>query len=148
MKKLITTTALIFAAAATPAAAVDRGVITATGTLNTGQSFSCSWTEAPEGDCLGLTGDAKEQVALLERYGATSAEFETTVTFAGKFLHSGVATVEKRADGTWLMTGRDHRTGKGRGYVCAGEPLTCAVWQAGTKKTIAKATKKVVRAQA
>ena len=142
MKKLLTTTALIFAATAAPAAAVDRGVITATGTLNTGQSFSCSWTEAPEGDCLGLTGDAKEQITLLERYGATSADFETTVTFGGKFLHSGVSAVQKRTDGTWLMTSRDQRTGQQRGHVCAGEPVVCVKWQAGTASTKAKATRK------
>ncbi len=142
MKKLIATTALIFAAAAAPAAAVDRGVISVTGTLNTGQTFSCSFTEAPEGDCLGLTGDAIEQIRLLERYGATRGDFEITVTFAGKFLHSGVSAIQKRTDGTWLTTARDHRTGDQRGHVCVAEPFSCVKWVEGTASTKAKATRK------
>ncbi|HWK29322.1 MAG TPA: hypothetical protein VNS09_22350 [Solirubrobacter sp.] len=144
-KKLLITTALAFVTAAAPAAAVERGVITATGTLNTGESFSCSWTEAPEGDCLGLTGDAVEEVTLLQRYGATRGEFVTSASFGGRPIGSSTRTVQQRADGTWLMTGRNVATGKSWGYVCGGEEIRCVKWEAGTLKSKASATKKVLR---
>ena len=141
MKKLLTTTALFFVAAAAPALAAEPS-ITGTVELNTGHSFTCTWTQIPEGeDCLAIVGDAADEVALLERYGATSGEF-TVVTPRHGTIHRSVT---KRANGTWLMRGVSDAAPRGWGFVCAGEPLRCAMWEGGTKKTIAKATKKVTR---
>lgn len=142
MKKLLITTALLFATAAAPAAA--QPVITGTATLDTGQSFTCTWTQIPDGeDCLAIVGDAADEVALVQRYGAQQATFTVDATTIG---HGVITrTVSKRADGTWLMRGSTTENDRRWGFVCAGAPLRCALWEGGTKKTIAKATKKVTR---
>lgn len=145
MHKLLITTALVFAAAAAPAAA--QPVITGTATLDTGHSFTCTWTQVPEGeDCLAIVGDAADEVALVQRYGAQSATFTVDATS----IRHGVITrtVSRRADGTWLMRGSSTEHDRRWGFVCAGEPLRCALWEGGTKKTIAKATKKVTSKKA
>jgi len=43
------------------------------------------------------------------------------------------------------MRGSSSAHDKRWGFVCAGEPLRCALWEGGTKRTIAKATKTVTR---
>ena len=113
MKKLLTTTALFFVAAAAPALAAEPS-LTGTVELNTGHSFTCTWTQLPEGeDCLAIVGDAADEVALLERYGATSGEF-TVVTPRHGTIHRSVT---KRANGTWLMRGVSDAAPKGWGAV-------------------------------
>jgi len=147
MKKLLITTAVLFAAAVAPAAAAEP-VITGTATLDTGQSFTCSWTQIPEGeDCLAIVGDAQDEIRLVQRYGAGSASFTVDATSVG---HGVITrTVARRADGTWLMRGSSTEHDRRWGFVCAGEPLRCAMWEGDNKKkTIAAATKKVTRRKA
>jgi hypothetical protein len=145
MKMLLTITALLFATAAAPAAA--QPVITGSATLDTGHSFTCTWTQIPEGeDCLAIVGDAADEVALVQRYGGQRATFRVDATNTG---HGVITrTVAQRADGTWLMRGSSTEDDRRWGFVCAGEPLRCAIWEAGTTKTIAKATRKVTRGKA
>ncbi|RKQ88129.1 hypothetical protein C8N24_6170 [Solirubrobacter pauli] len=140
MKKLLITTALLFATAAAPAVAAP--VVTGSVALDGQHAFDCSWTQIPEGeDCLAIVGDAADEVRLLQRHDAQQA----TITVDASAIGRGVIerTVARRADGTWLLRGSSAHGAWG--FVCAGEPLRCADWKAGTKKTIAKATKKVTR---
>jgi len=143
MKTLLITTAVLFAAAVAPATAAEP-VLTGSATLDTGHSFTCSWTQVPEGeDCLAIVGDAGDEVRLLQRHGATSATFTVDAT---AIAHGVITrTVERRADGTWLLRGSSTEHNRRWGFVCAGEPLRCAIWEGGTTKTIARATKKVTR---
>ncbi|MDA0185431.1 hypothetical protein OJ997_34310 [Solirubrobacter phytolaccae] len=142
MKKLLITTALAFAAVTAPAAAAPT--LTGTATLDNGHTFTCTWTQIPEGeDCLAIVGDAADEVRLLQRHGATSATFTVDATAIARGVIT--RTVERRTDGTWLMRGSSTAHDKRWGFVCAGTPLRCAMWEGGTKKTIAKATKKVTR---
>lgn len=140
MKKLLTTTALIFAAAAAPAAAAEAG-LSADVSFDGQRAFSCTWTGVPEGeDCLAIVGDAQDEVRLLERHGAEQA----TITIDTGRWGTVRRTIERRDNGTWLLRG-DSSQGRSWGFVCGGEPLKCAIWEGGTKKTIAKATKKVTK---
>lgn len=143
MKKLLITTALLLATAA-PAAAAEP-TLTGTAALSTGHTFTCTWTQIPEGeDCLALVGDAADEVRLVQRYGAEGATFTVDATGIG---HGVITrTVARRADGSWLMRGSSTEHNRRWGFVCAGEPLRCAIWEGGNaRKTIAKATKKVMR---
>jgi hypothetical protein len=88
-----------------------------------------------------MTFDAADVVGLLQRYGATRAEFTLSAVYEGRQIFTNVRrTAEKRVDGTYLMTGTSE---KGEwGFVCTAEPIACAPWQEGTASTKAKATKK------
>jgi hypothetical protein len=139
--KLLTTTALIFAAAAAPAVANERPVITSTGTFNTGEVMTCTSSQSEQigDDCYALGGDASPRIALMERLGATSATFKHVFTYMGK-SRTSTGTTEKRADGTWLMTNKND--GGDWGAICTSAPVKCVQWQEGTAKTKAKATRK------
>lgn len=139
--KLLTTTALVFVAAAAPAVANERPVITSTGTFNTGEVLTCTSSQAEQigDDCYALGGDASPRIALMERLGATSATFKHVFTYMGKSRTSS-GTTRKQADGTWLMT--NSSDAGDWGAVCTSAPVKCVQWQEGTAKTKAKAARK------
>jgi hypothetical protein len=117
-------------------------VVLATVAFDGKPAFECSWTQIPTGqDCLAVVGDAADEVALLERHGAQRADIVVSTPRHGVIHRS----VERRDNGTWLMRGRSAAAPKGWGFVCAGEPLRCAMWEGATKRTIARATRKVTR---
>jgi len=143
MKKLLITTALIFAASAAPAAA--ETVLTADVSFDGRHAFSCSWTGFPDGeDCRAIVGDAQDEIALLERHGARRADIVVDVSALGHGIIR--RSVQKRSDGTYLSRGTSKAAPEGWGFVCGGAPLRCARWEGGNEdKTIAQATRKVTK---